>query len=214
MVLSTDKVIATIDRYFGSWKKSDNVVYPQFPVQKDLTSPVSTTVIGKEAENIMMAWKMSGAAELQNDTLSVISQILSNGKAGLFDIDINQPMRCQGAQAFNYDMRDYSQFIVFGMPNEGQSLDDVKNIILAEIEKLKNGEFSDKLLPAIINNMKLDHLHALDDNESRADKFVNAFINGRDWQVEVQKYDRLAGMTKQQIVDFARRHFTDGYAIV
>ena len=209
-----DKVIATIDRYFGSWKKSDNVVYPQFPVQKDLTSPVSTTVIGKEAENIMMAWKMSGAAELQNDTLSVISQILSNGKAGLFDIDINQPMRCQGAQAFNYDMRDYSQFIVFGMPNEGQSLDDVKNIILAEIEKLKNGEFSDKLLPAIINNMKLDHLHALDDNESRADKFVNAFINGRDWQVEVQKYDRLAGMTKQQIVDFARRHFTDGYAIV
>ena len=209
-----DKVIATIDRYFGSWKKSDNVVYPQFPVQKDLTSPVSTTVIGKEAENIMMAWKMSGAAELQNDTLSVISQILSNGKAGLFDIDINQPMRCQGAQAFNYDMRDYSQFIVFGMPNEGQSLDDVKNIILAEIEKLKNGEFSDKLLPAIINNMKLDHLHALDDNESRADKFVNAFINGRDWQVEVQKYDRLAGITKQQIVDFARRHFTDGYAIV
>lgn len=209
-----DKVIATIDRYFGSWKKSDNVVYPQFPVQKNLTSPVSTTVIGKEAENIMMAWKMSGAAELQNDTLSVISQILSNGKAGLFDIDINQPMRCQGAQAFNYDMRDYSQFIVFGMPNEGQSLDDVKNLILAEIEKLKNGEFSDKLLPAIINNMKLDHLHALDDNESRADKFVNAFINGRDWQVEVQKYDRLAGMTKQQIVDFARRHFTDGYAIV
>lgn len=209
-----DKVIATIDRYFGSWKKSDNVVYPQFPVQKDLTSPVSTTVIGKEAENIMMAWKMGGAAELQNDTLSVISQILSNGKAGLFDIDINQPMRCQGAQAFNYDMRDYSQFIVFGMPNEGQSLDDVKNIILAEIEKLKNGEFSDKLLPAIINNMKLDHLHALDNNESRADKFVNAFINGRDWQVEVQKYDRLAGMTKQQIVDFARRHFTDGYAIV
>lgn len=209
-----DKVIATIDRYFGSWKKSDNVVYPQFPVQKNLTSPVSTTVMGKEAENIMMAWKMSGAAELQNDTLSVISQILSNGKAGLFDIDINQPMRCQGAQAFNYDMRDYSQFIVFGMPNEGQSLDDVKNIILAEIEKLKNGEFSDKLLPAIINNMKLDHLHALDDNESRADKFVNAFINGRDWQVEVQKYDRLAGITKQQIVDFARRHFTDGYAIV
>lgn len=209
-----DKVIATIDRYFGSWKKSDNVVYPQFPVQKDLTSPVSATVIGKEAENIMMAWKMSGAAELQNDTLSVISQILSNGKAGLFDIDINQPMRCQGAQAFNYDMRDYSQFIVFGMPNEGQSLDDVKNLILAEIEKLKNGEFSDKLLPAIINNMKLDHLHALDDNESRADKFVNAFINGRDWQVEVQKYDRLAGITKQQIVDFARRHFTDGYAIV
>ena len=209
-----DKVIATIDRYFGSWKKSDKVVYPQFPVQKDLTAPVSTTVIGKEAANIMMAWKMDGAAELQSDTLAVISSILNNGKAGLFDININQPMRCQGVQAFNYDMRDYSQFIVFGMPNEGQTLDEVKSLILAEIEKLKRGEFSDKLLPAIVNNMKLDYLHSLDKNESRADAFVNSFINGRDWKTEVQKYDRIAGMTKQQIVDFARRHFTDGYAIV
>ena len=209
-----DKVIATIDRYFGSWKKSDKVVYPQFPVQKNLTAPVSTTVIGKEAANIMMAWKMDGAAELQSDTLAVISSILNNGKAGLLDININQPMRCQGVQAFNYDMRDYSQFIIYGMPNEGQKLDEVKNLILAEIEKLKRGEFSDKLLPAIVNNMKLDYLHSLDKNESRADAFVNSFINGRDWKTEVQKYDRIAGMTKQQIVDFARRHFTDGYAIV
>ena len=209
-----DKVIATIDRYFGSWKKSDKVVYPQFPVQKDLTAPVSTTVIGKEAANIMMAWKMDGAAELQSDTLAVISSILNNGKAGLLDININQPMRCQGVQAFNYDMRDYSQFIIYGMPNEGQTLDEVKSLILAEIEKLKRGEFSDKLLPAIVNNMKLDYLHSLDQNESRADAFVNSFINGRDWKTEVQKYDRIAGMTKQQIVDFARRHFTDGYAIV
>ncbi len=209
-----DKVIATIDRYFGSWKKSDHVAYPQFPVQKTLTSPVSTTVMGNEAENIMMAWKMDGAAALQNDTLNVISELLSNGKAGLFDIDLNQPMRCQVAQAFNYDMRDYSQFIAYGMPNEGQSLDDVKNLILAEIEKLKRGEFSDKLIPAIVNNMKLSYLNLLDNNQSRADAFVNSFINGRDWQTEVEKYDRIAKMTKQQIVDFARRHFTDGYAIV
>ena len=209
-----DKVIATIDRYFGSWKKSDNVVYPQFPVQKTLTSPVSATVMGNEAENIMLAWKMDGAAALQNDTLNVISELLSNGKAGLFDIDLNQPMRCQVAQAFNYDLRDYSQFIAYGMPNEGQSLDDVKNLILAEIEKLKRGEFSDKLIPAIVNNMKLSYLNSLDNNQSRADAFVNSFINGRDWQTEVEKYDRIAKMTKQQIVDFARRHFTDGYAIV
>lgn len=62
--------------------------------------------------------------------------------------------------------------------------------------------------------MKLDFLRSLDDNEKRADAYVNTFINGRDWQTEVQKFDRIAAMTKQQIVDFARRHFTDGYAIV
>lgn len=209
-----DRVIATIDRYFGSWKKSSSVVYPQFPVQPTLTAPKTTTVVGKEAENIMMAWKMDGAAALQSDTLDVISEILNNGRAGLFDLDLVQPMRVQTAQAFNYSLRDYSQFIVYGMPNDGQTLDEVRQLILEEIDKLKRGDFSDKLLPAVVNNMKLQYLNSLDNNESRADAFVNSFINGREWQTEVEKYDRIAHMTKQQIVDFARRHFTDGYAIV
>ena len=209
-----DKVIATIDRYFGSWKKSDNVTYPQFAVPATLTSPKTTTVVGKEAENFMMAWKMDGAAELQSDTLDVIAELLSNGKAGLFDINLMQPMRAQAVQAFNYALRDYSEFIVYGVPNEGQPLDDVRQLALAEIEKLKRGEFSDKLLPAVVNNMKLQFLRSLDSNDSRADAFVTSFVMGRPWQTEVEKYDRIAKMTKEQIVDFARRHFTDGYAIV
>ena len=209
-----DKVISTIDHYFGSWKKSDKVVYPQFPAVKTLTSPKDSTVIGNEAENVMLAWKIDGAASLQNDTVNVIVELLNNGKAGLFDLDLNQPMRCQTAAAFNYAQRDYSQFIAYGMPNEGQSLDDVKKLILEEIEKLKRGEFSDKLLPSVVNNMKLEYLKSLDNNESRANAYVDAFVYGRDWKTEVEKFDRIAKMTKQQIVDFARRYLTDGYAVV
>ena len=209
-----DKVIATIDRYFGSWKKSADVVYPQFAPVKNLAAPTDTTVVGQEAENVFIGWKMDGAAELQSDTLGVISYMLSNGKAGMLDLDVNQTMLCQATQAGCMDMRDYSQFIMIGQPNEGQTLEQVKDILIAEIEKLKRGEFSDKLLPSVKNNMKLDFLRSLDSNESRADAFVNSFINGRSWQTEVERFDRIAAMTKEQIVDFARRHFTDGYAVV
>ena len=209
-----DKVIATIDHYFGEWRPSRKLSYPQFAPVKDLTAPVDTTVVGQEAENVFIGWKMNGAAELQNDTLEVISYMLSNDRAGLLDLDVNQAMKCQSAQAGNMAMRDYSQFIMLAQPNEGQSLEQVKDILLAEIDKLKRGDFSDKLLPSVKNNMKLDFLRSLDSNESRANMFVNTFINGRPWQTEVEKYDRIAHMTKEQIVDFARQHFTDGYAIV
>ena len=209
-----DKVIATIDHYFGSWKGYGKVEYPYFAPVKELTTTADSTVVGQEAENVMLAWKMDGAASLQNDTLQVMSYLLNNDKAGLFDLDLKQAMRCQTAQAFSYDMRDYSQFMLYGMPNEGQSLDEVKDLMLAEIEKVKKGDFSDKLLASVKNNMKLDFLRSLDDNGSRADAFVDAFINGRDWQTEVEKYNRMANITKEQIVDFARRHFTDAYAVV
>lgn len=209
-----EAVMAIIDKYFGSWKKSEQVKYPHFAPVKDLTAPVDTTVIGQEAENVFLGWKMDGSASLQADTLDVIDHMLANGNAGLIDINVNQKMLCQGVQSGKIDMRDYSQFIMIGQPNEGQSLDEVKAIMLGEIEKLKRGEFSDKLLPSVKNNMKLEFLRSLDSNESRATSFVNTFIYGRPWKTQVERFDRIAGITKEQIMDFAKRHFTDGYAIV
>lgn len=209
-----DKVIATIDRYFGSWKGYGKVEEPQYAPVRNLTTHMDSTVVGQEAENVMLAWKLDGAATLQNDTVQVISYMLSNGKAGLFDLDLNQAMRLQSSQAFSYDLRDYSQFMLCGWPLEGQTLDEVKSLMLGEVEKLKRGDFDEKLLPSVINNLKLDFLRSLDNNESRADAFVNSFINGRDWKTEVEKFDRMAHMTKEQITDFARRHFGNGYAVV
>ena len=70
------------------------------------------------------------------------------------------------------------------------------------------------MLPSVVNNLKLRYYNALENNRSRADMFVDAFINGTPWEQHVGRLDRLAGITKQQVVDFANRHFTDGYAAV
>lgn len=209
-----EQVVATIDRYFGAWRQSRKVTYPEFAPVRTLTAPTDTTVVGKEAEQVMLGWKMDGAASLQNDTLNVITYMLNNGTAGLLDLDVNQPMLCLGAGAGCIDMRDYSQFVMVGQPNEGQTLEAVKDILLAEINKLKRGDFSEKLLSSVKNNLKLNFLRSLDSNSSRANAFVQTFVNGRPWQTEVEKFDRINAMTKQQIVDFMNKHFTDGYAIV
>jgi predicted Zn-dependent peptidase len=62
---------------------------------------------------------------------------------------------------------------------------------------------------SVVNNNKLNYLRALDSNGARTRQLVNAFINHVDWAQEVGKLDRMAGMTKQQIVDFANRHLLD-----
>ena len=82
-----DKVIATIDKYFGRWKANPNLSRPEYAPVPTLTAPTDTTVIGQEAENVMLGWKFDRAASLQQDTLNVIAEMLSNGKAGLFDLN-------------------------------------------------------------------------------------------------------------------------------
>ncbi len=212
--LDFDKTIAIIDQYFSSWTPGADVRQPVFPALPPLTSPRDTTVIGQEAEQVWVAWRAEQANSLQADTLELMEDVLSNGRAGLFDLDLNQTMKVQRANGGCQLLHDHGGFLLMGTPKQGQSLDEVKALMLAEIDKLKKGDFPENLIPSIINNKKRRHYQMLESNEGRADMFVDAFINEVEWQQEVGKIDRLSKITKQEIVDFANKFFTDGYIVV
>ena len=212
--LDPDKTIAIIDQYFSDWKPGADVRQPVFAPLPPLTQPKDTTVIGQEAEQIWVAWRAQQANSLQADTLELMEDVLSNGRAGLFDLNLNQTMKVQRASGGCELLHDHGGFLLMGTPKQGQSLDEVKDLLLSEIDKLKKGDFPDNLLPSIINNKKRSYYQMLESNDGRADMFVNAFIDEIDWKQQVGKIDRISRISKQEIVDFANRFFTDGYIVV
>ena len=153
-------------------------------------------------------------ASLQIDTLDVISDILSNKKAGLFDVDLNTPLKVMGASAFVNPAHDYSTLILLATPNEGQSLEEVRELVLKEIEKLKKGDFDEGLIKAVIANKKRDFLQKLDGNRARVELMKDAFILGKDWKQEVKKFERIDNITLSQIISFAYRYLSVGYLCV
>ncbi len=202
-----DQTIAVIDKYFGSWKKSDKVVRPEFPAQPAITAVKDTAVVGKDAENVMMAWQFKGANDVESsDMLGVISDMLANGKAGLFEVDLEQKMKLSQAGAYSENLHDYSAFTIEGVPNKDQKLEDVRALLLEEMEKLRKGDFSDDLLPAVIANKKLNFYKSLDSNDNRASMMGDAFINDQDWSQVALQLDRQSKLTKKDIVDFANKY--------
>ena len=209
-----DKTIAIIDKYFSSWQPGADVRQPTFAPLPVLTQPKDTTIVGPEAERVWVAWRAEQANSLQADTLQLMEDVLSNGRAGLFDLDLNQTMKVQSAAGGTELLRDHGAFLLLGTPNQGQSLEEVRSLMLAEIDKLKKGDFPENLLPSIINNKKRSYYQRLESNEGRADMFVDAFINEVDWQQEVGRIDRISKITKQELVAFANKFFTEGYVTV
>ena len=209
-----DEVIAIIDKYFGSWKRSETLSRPEYGVQPAITAIADTTVIGQQAENVWLGWRFAAGNTAQADTLDIISSVLANGKAGLFELNLEQTMKAKEVSAFCYPLADYSTFIIQGMPKDNQSLEELRALILEEIDKLKRGEFADDLLESVINNKKLEYLNSLDDNGSRATMMVEAFINNQKWEDVVARIERQSKMTKQQIVAFAQRHFGNNFVCV
>ena len=210
-----DEVIAIIDKYFGQWEPGEDVSQPVFPTMEPISSPRDTSVYGLEAENVWLGWRFDRGNSLQMDTLQLISEMLSNGgNAGLIDLDINQQMQMLEAWASTDVMRDYSSFYMGGTPRPGQTLEEARDLLLAEIAKLKAGDFSDDLLPSVVSNAKLAYYNILESNMARANMFVDAYINEVPWEQSVNQIDRISKITKEQIVAFANRHFNDNYVVV
>ena len=204
-----DQTIGIIDKYFGGWKKSDKVVRPEFAPQPEITAVRDTSVVGQDAENLMMAWRFKGANQGQGDILDLIGSIMNNGKAGLLDIDLEQKMKVQGVSCGTDAQHDYTAFLIEGTPLKDQKLEEVRSLILEEMGKLRRGEFSDDLLSAIIANNKLDYFKALDSNNYRASQMGNAFINDQDWEEVANQLERQSKITKKDIVEFAQKYLRD-----
>ena len=148
-----NEVVKKIDQAFSYMKPKDIPVYT-FDAEKDIKQPVVREVKGPESEFLFLGFRFPGASTKDAQMLNLLGNMLTNGSAGLIDLDLVKSQKLLGAGAFPYVLKDYSMLIMQANPSQGQSLDDVKSLILAELDKLRRGDFSDDLITSIVNNEK------------------------------------------------------------
>ncbi len=205
-----DYMIEVIDRYFGTMKPNNELPQLSTPAEEPITSPKVKSVYGLESPFIYMGWRTEGDASSEDALYaSLISSILNNGRCGLLDVNIMQQQKCLSAGAFDLMLSDRGAIVVAGYPKQGQSLEDVKALLLGEIEKLRKGDFDESLLKSIVANYKRYEMMQMEQNENRAESFVDAFIAGREWRDVVEENERLEKITKEQIVEWAGKVFAD-----
>ena len=210
-----DEMVSVIEKYFGQMQPNENLPQLDHESRSVITTPQSKDVYGIDSELMMMGWKYPGAGTDDALVASVVSYILYNGSAGLIDLDLNQQQKVLGAQSEAYTRPDAGEFILLAEPKQGQTLEEVRDLLLAEVAKLRNGEFDEAVMEGTINNLKLSQMYQLEDNSSRADMFVQSFINGTDWADEVAWLDNLSKVTKQDVIDWANKYLGENnYAVV
>jgi len=212
--IDLDEAIVLIDKYFGPLEPNPDLPVIEQPVEEPITEPVTKEVIGPDAESISLAFRFDGGDVNIDHHVSLIDMILSNSQAGLIDIDLNQKQKVLRAGSYSYFLRDYGIHNFYGQPREGQSLDEVKDLLLEELEKIKKGEFEDWMLEAIINDMRLTDIRRDESNFSRAFGYINMFIMGRPYSYRVSYIDEMEKITKDQIITFANENYSDNYVVV
>lgn len=212
--LDYDNTIALINKHFGSWKAKE---VPKFSFEQEeiIAQPEVVDVYGPMAEWMDIAWRMKGTSTDDELLADLVSGLLYNGQAGLFDQNLLQDQKVLKAYAYAQPMHDYTQFQIHAQPKQGQSLDEVRELLLQQIELLKSGSFDDWLIEAVVNDKRQSRMRGWSDsNRSRASAFTDAFITQKDWNEVLTFHDRMAKVTKQQVMDFAKSNLGAGHVVL
>ena len=207
-----EPTIKKVNGAFGKLKRKE-LTHPDLPKEDKITSPFINEVFGPTSESISLAFRSKGINTEEEKFVMLCDMIMANGNAGIIDLNLNQKQLVQRASCSTTFLNDYGYHSFTGSPKSGQTLDQVKELILTQIEKLKNGEFEDWMIEAVVNDLKLSQTKQYENNSALADTYVNAFIYQQDWSQRIQLLDDLKKITKQELVAFAKTFYQENYVV-
>lgn len=211
--LDYDKTIALVDKYFSTLEAKPLDQYVS-TTESPITAPREATVIGPDAENINIGFRFGGTSSDDIHYVKMIDMLLNNSTAGLIDLNLSQKQKVLRAGSYVNELNDYTIHTFYGNPREGQSLEEVRDLILEQLEKVKRGEFDEWLMEAVVNDFKKSKMRSLESNWSRANDMVMAFTNEMSWEAYINNIDKMEAIDKASLVAFANEHYNDNYVII
>ena len=208
-----DEAIAKIDKAFSYMQ---NKPVPKYTFQSEIpfTSPVIKEVVGPDAESIAIGYRLPGNKDKDVLLADLVGEVLTNGRAGLLDLNLIKKQKLLKASASAFTMQDHGVLWLNAAPTNGQTLEEVQALVLNEIENLKKGNFDADLLPAIVNNIKKQKILQTEKYSDRASMLQNAFNAELDWKDQVAYVNNLSKIKKEDVVAFANKYLGNNYVAV
>lgn len=214
---NADEVIKKVDAALGYLQPKPVEQYNPAP-EAPLTAVQVRDVYGPTPENVRIGFRLPTAVSnlKTGAVITICDELMSNSAAGLIDLNLNKQQKILGGSSTVDFNKDYSVWTLSGRPKQGQPLEEVKNLLIGEVQKLKKGDFDDNVIASIVSNYKLNAIRQLENNYSRINPLLESFIasKGEDWHNEVKKLDALSTVTKADVVAFANEHFKENYVVV
>jgi predicted Zn-dependent peptidase len=211
--INSSETIAMVDKYFGDWKPQ---AVPKFEFEREANreSIEEIEVKSPDEESVAIGFQMPDINSKDAVIADLINSILYNGKSGLIDKNLVKKQKVLSAYGFSYLLKDYGIMYFGGNPLQNQSLKTVKDLIISQIEDLKNGNFDEDLILATVNNLKVSRVMEQENIMNMAFVLNDLFSTDKSLEAHMKNINLMSKITKADVVKFANEWFGDNYTVV
>ena len=124
---------------------------------------------------------------------------------------MNEKQLANQVYGYNMELADPGVFLIMAMCSPQASLDTLEKEILAEIEKIKNGDVTQAELDKVKINTKAEFIYSLESSSSVAGLYGDYLVKGN-IQPLLEYEEKLDKITLKDISDAAKKYFDHNFS--
>ena len=212
--INESRVFEAAQKYFGHIKNPPldkncsifNTFTPSEP-PRDSAKRVTLQKDNNSVDMVAIAYDIPNFKDKDQVGLSVISEILSNGKSSrLYKRLVEEEQIATMVYGYNMELKDKGVFIFLAMANPNSNAQELEKSILEEIKKIKEGKVSQDELEKVKLNTKFSFIKELENSSDIASLFGSYLAKG-DLEPLLKYEDNLDKITLKDIQDIAKKYF-------
>ncbi len=195
------------EKYFGEIKNSIKIkkYHQKEPPQNG--EKIITIHKDSQVQMVGIAYHIPDFKSKDQIALSAIGELLSRGKSSrLIKKLINKKQEVNQIFAYNMINKYPGIFIILAVCNPGINAKNVQKDILKEINKIKNGNITQKEIEKIKINTKADFIYSLESSSSVASLFGSYFAKG-DIKPLLEYENNINKLNLEEIKKIANKYF-------
>ena len=211
--IDPEKTIKIIDDHFSSWSSSSPLREEPKWEEKPLSGREFKEVHYLGEEQVLIGFRTAPRYHNDYHALRLLDMIIDNSVAGLINLDLVEKQEVRAAGCFPQNYNDHGIHFFYGIPKEGQTLEEVEKLLLDQIERVKKGDFEDWVIPAVITDFKKQEKENRENNVKRVELMRDAFLSFVDWETANGEIQALEKLSKDDVMRVANLYYGDNYAV-
>jgi len=161
---------------------------------------------------VAMGWRGVPVNHPDEVALRIVSGLLNNENGTGYLDKLTVDGKVMQAAGLSQSFNEAGMLVVLAVPKIlFQSTEKAKSLVMKEVNRIKSGDFSEDAFNSLKLEQKRNYEKALENIDSRAQKMLSIFSEGKSWNDYLGEINKIDALKKEDIVRVANTYFTENY---
>ena len=205
-----------IEQYFGSIKKGSAIerkTYTEEPITKEFRTTWEDPNV--QLPMVLATYRTPSMKTREARVLDMVSSYLSDGKSSkLYKKLVDDKKMALQVGAFNNSQEDYGMYLIYGIPMQGKTSDELIKEIDEEIVKVQTDLISENDYKKLQNKFENQYVNSNASVEGIADNLATYYLLYGDINLINTEIDIYRSITREEIRDVAKKYLNPNQRMI